>query len=322
MALDCHERKTLLYSDLFKCHRNKVLEKEQQNNAISKLEEGSSSSSSSNQSSPCDSSSSGFSTPLYSDLGSFESEDGDFIAELTRQMAECMLQEEEENTVVNYVCEDSEASSPVKNNNEQSYVHSGAIHNLENGIYSSPVCVDDRIPPIQVYQLKNQPPVSKQGPVCRGRRVKGTESAQQKQVQKTEQHYVQYRKTEWGIGHGRNGHSGSGMQAVFLGGSGSRSGSPGTGVFWPRVTSDPTELKKKPGCSMVLMPTRVLQALELHFNRRHDSTVPPLLSGGSPNHSCPKDESTTSNGLRNGHSQLENRPANHDEMQLPQEWTY
>ncbi|KAK6138002.1 hypothetical protein DH2020_028256 [Rehmannia glutinosa] len=258
-------KKALLYSDLFKCDR----EKEEEAIVISKTE-GSSWSSSSNQSSPCGSSSSGFSTPLYSDLGSSESfDDGDFIAELTRQMAEHMLQDEDED-------EDEEKDTVV-------------------------------------YELKNKSPVRN----CR-ERVKMTESSQRKQFQKTEHHYMQYRGREWGVGRGRNGHSGSGMQAVFLGGSGLRTGSTGTGVFLPRVTSDPTELKKKPGCSMVLMPTRVLQALELHFNRRHDSAAPPLGGRGSPNHSCPKDESTISNG----HSQLENQSTNYDEMQLPQEWTY
>lgn len=97
---------------------------------------------------------------------------------------------------------------------------------------------------LSVYQLKNQPPVSKEGPFSRGRRVKGTESARRKRTRKTEQDYMQYRGKEWGIGVGRTGYSGPGMQAVFLGGSGSRSGSPGTGVFLPR---DPTDLKNKSG---------------------------------------------------------------------------
>ncbi|GFP82490.1 hypothetical protein PHJA_000392000 [Phtheirospermum japonicum] len=181
---------------------------------------------SSQSSSPCGSSS------------DFESNEEDFIAELTRQMAECMLQEEEEDEkVMNYVC--------------------------------------------QVYELKNQPPVSKEGHFCRGRRVKGTESTQQKQLKKTQQDY--YRPRQY---RGRNG---SGMQAVFLGGSGPRNGPPGTGVFLPRPTSDPTDLKKKSGCSIVLMPTRVLQALELHFKQRHHSTVP-SLSGGSLIQSRPKEK--------------------------------
>ncbi|XP_011089791.1 uncharacterized protein LOC105170638 isoform X2 [Sesamum indicum] len=288
MAFDCNERKTLLFSDLFKPHRNTIM---------SKLE-GSSSSSSSNLSSSCDSSSSGFSTPLYSDLGSSEGDDdGDFIAELTRQMAECMLQEEEENADVNHVFE---GSRPAKSKKERSDVDSGGVQ------YSSPVCVNNGRPPIQVYELKNQPEV-----VCKERRrAKGTESTQQKQLPKTEQqHYMQYRGREWGISHG---HSGSGMQAVFLGGSGSRTGSPGTGVFLPRGARDPTHLKKKSGCSMVLMPTRVLQVLELHFNRVQDSSGAPPSSTGT-------DESTRKDVLPNGDSDL---PANSDEMRLPQEWTY
>ncbi|KAK4408593.1 hypothetical protein Sango_0440300 [Sesamum angolense] len=299
MAFDCNERKTLLFSDLFKPHTNTVMLK------LEGSSSSSSSSSSSNLSSSCDSSSSGFSTPLYSDLGSSEGGDdeGDFIAELTRQMAECMLQEEEENADVNHVFE---VCRPVKSKKQRSDVDSGGVC-LENGAYSSPVCVHDGRPPIQVYELKNQPEVvSKER-----RRAKGTESTQQKQLQKTEQQqYMQYRGREWGISHGRNGHSGSGMQAVFLGGSGSRSGSPGTGVFLPRGARDPTHLKKKSGCSMVLMPTRVLQVLELHFNRLQDSSGAPSAS---------TDESIRSDVPPNGDSEL---PANSDEMRLPQEWTY
>ncbi|KAL8027173.1 hypothetical protein ABFX02_14G077900 [Erythranthe guttata] len=277
-----HERKPLLYADLFKrVNVNMVVQKEEANMMISKPLQGlsSSSSSSSNQLSYSDSSSSGFSTPLYSD----SSDDGDFVAELSRQMAECMLQEEEEeeqeqvneNTIANYISQNSD-----------------------------------------VYELKNQAPITKEGTVYRSRRVKGTESAQQKQqVEKTEQHFMQYRGKGWGVGHGRNGQFGSGMQAVFLGGSGSVSGSSGTGVFLPR---DSTEPKKKSGCSMVLMPTRVLQAMELHYNRFKDSTTPPPLLTGRPfNYSggAVKGESTISSGPRNGHSHI-------DDMQLPQEWTY
>lgn len=94
--------------------------------------------------------------------------------------------------------------------------------------------------------MKNQPPVSKESSSW-GRRVRRSESAQQK----TEQQFKQYRGgVEWGGGGvGRNGYSGSGMQAVFIGGSGSRSGTNGTGVFLPR---DPTEHKSKSGISFTL----------------------------------------------------------------------
>lgn len=96
--------------------------------------------------------------------------------------------------------------------------------------------------------MKNQAPISKEDFVCTGRRGKGAESAQQKQVQKAEQHFMQYRGRGWGNGPGQFG---SGMQAVFLGGSGSTSGSTGTGVFLPR---NPTELKRKPGTTTPFAP--------------------------------------------------------------------
>lgn len=91
--------------------------------------------------------------------------------------------------------------------------------------------------------MKKQPPVSRKGTFCRGRRVKGTESAQQKQIKKTE---LQYKHKT-----GRtNAYSGSGMQAVFLGGSGPRIGPPGTGVFLPR---DPSELRNKSGIVIFIL---------------------------------------------------------------------
>lgn len=74
--------------------------------------------------------------------------------------------------------------------------------------------------------------------------------------------------------------SGGGMmQAVFLGGSGSRSG---TGVFLPRagtvVAPSESTKKKGKGCSTVLIPARVVQALQLHFDKTAPKVVgvPPL----------------------------------------------
>lgn len=306
MAFDCNsnQRKPLLFSDLFKNHRNTSMEKEQQQQQLDVVISASSASSSSSStqflSSWDSSSSSGFSTPLHSDLGSSEGDDADFIAELTRQMAECMLEEEEEETAAAAAADHVyQTSSCVKSNAD------------ESGIYLSSVRVDDPTQPnIQVCELKNQPPMSKEG-LNRRRRVGGTESAQQKHLQKTEQQFKQYRGREWGIGGGvaRNGYSGSGMQAVFLGGSGPRIGSNGTGVFLPR---DPTEFKNKTGCSMVLMPTRVLQVLEQHFSKiQQDSNAPPLSEGSLKD----GDESPTSN-------EPEIEPVYGDEMHLPQEWTY
>lgn len=58
---------------------------------------------------------------------------------------------------------------------------------------------------------------------------------------------------------------GSGMRAVFLTGAGARKESTGTGVFLPRRVSSPTESRKKPACSTVLLPARVVQALNLNL---------------------------------------------------------
>lgn len=80
--------------------------------------------------------------------------------------------------------------------------------------------------------------------------MKGAELTQQMQLQKTEQNYRRYRERDWRIGQGRKGQVGSGMRAIFLGGSGSRNGSSGTGVFLPRVAKDPVELKKKSGTTI------------------------------------------------------------------------
>lgn len=112
--------------------------------------------------------------------------------------------------------------------------------------------------------------------------------------------------------------SGGGMmQAVFLGGSGSRSG---TGVFLPRagtvvVPSESTKNKGK-GCSTVLIPARVVQALQLHFDKTAPKVVGiPPLRDLVLNH-------------REGMFSLENHQSTkaatevQNDMILPQEWTY
>lgn len=269
MGFDFEERKTLVYADLFKLQRNHG----SSNNSNTIM-------SSSNSS--CDSSSSGFTSPFGSDS---DSSDRDFAAELSRQMAECMLREEED---------------------EQ--------RNSANNLKDDPVLDHSNRTPC--IKLENQFPTGDQVGVWGGGRVKGGEL--------THQSYGRYRGgrgREWRGGAGRKGQSGSGMQAVFLGGSGTRNGSPaGTGVFLPRATHDSVELKKKAGLSTVLIPTRVLEALELHFKRHSDSAA----TAGSPRHASPRDGWTTSKGQERVDRKIQMEEAiKVDEMQiLPQEWTY
>ncbi|KAK6933083.1 hypothetical protein RJ641_035977 [Dillenia turbinata] len=72
--------------------------------------------------------------------------------------------------------------------------------------------------------------------------------------------------------------NGSGMRAAFLGGSGVRRESTGTGVFLPRrygTTSTP-EPRRKPGGSTVLLPDTVVEALSNMNNTR----ASPFFNGG------------------------------------------
>ncbi|KAJ9160232.1 hypothetical protein P3X46_025653 [Hevea brasiliensis] len=60
-------------------------------------------------------------------------------------------------------------------------------------------------------------------------------------------------------------HSSTGMRAVFLGGSGVKRECAGTGVFLPRRYGNPPDSKKKSACSTVLLPAKVVHALNLSF---------------------------------------------------------
>ncbi|XP_077218925.1 uncharacterized protein LOC143853090 [Tasmannia lanceolata] len=64
---------------------------------------------------------------------------------------------------------------------------------------------------------------------------------------------------------------GPGMQAIFLD-SGQRSC--GTGVFLPRNGGNDSQTSKKPGCSPVLLPSRIVQALNLNVHALGSPLMP------------------------------------------------
>ncbi|KAL6841341.1 hypothetical protein ACP4OV_028859 [Aristida adscensionis] len=68
-----------------------------------------------------------------------------------------------------------------------------------------------------------------------------------------------------------------GMRAVFLSPHGAKSERTGTGVFLPRPAGAPAEPRKKSGCSTVLVPARVVQALNLNIE---DLGAQPRYPGG------------------------------------------
>ncbi|KAJ1433067.1 hypothetical protein SESBI_06283 [Sesbania bispinosa] len=104
---------------------------------------------------------------------------------------------------------------------------------------------------------------------------------------------------------------GPGMQAVFLG---SGQGSGGTGVFLPqRAGTKPT---KKSACAPVLLPARVIQALNLKVH-----TLGLQISPSQVPKNNPRREEVYSrkkkNNQKDGLSQ-----SSSPEIFLPKEWTY
>ncbi|CAM6075841.1 unnamed protein product [Sphagnum tenellum] len=93
------------------------------------------------------------------------------------------------------------------------------------------------------------------------------------QGQYRSERFMDYNNTsKWTAANG----AGSGMRAVFLGSGGSGRESSGTGVFLPRCAGNGPELKRKPVCSTVLLPSRIVQVLNLNVDNM--SSHPPLPS--------------------------------------------
>lgn len=125
----------------------------------------------------------------------------------------------------------------------------------------------------------------------------------------------------WPPLHQSQSQNGSGMRAVFLGNPVAKRESTGTGVFLPRqIGTTPTEPRKKPGCSTVLLPAKVVQALNLNLD---EIGAQPRFNGSYSSDSDaafrPRDCNGYSNQRRNF---LPPQGRNTPELRLPQEWTY
>lgn len=119
----------------------------------------------------------------------------------------------------------------------------------------------------------------------------------------------------------------SGMRAVFLDGSASvKRECAGTGVFLPRRygsnnhnTHDP---RKKSGCSTVLLPAKVVQALNLNFDDTQSHVQP--LHFTNPSFASNYDALVARRNALLAQARRNYRPEgglNH-EGRLPQDWTY
>uniref|UniRef100_A0A6N2MRC7 Uncharacterized protein n=1 Tax=Salix viminalis TaxID=40686 RepID=A0A6N2MRC7_SALVM len=123
----------------------------------------------------------------------------------------------------------------------------------------------------------------------------------------------------------QNSHGVSGMRAVFLGNPGGKRECAGTGVFLPRQIGTRTESRKKQGCSTVLLPAKVVQALNLNlevwgaqaqFQPRFNASFTTDNTAAAR----PRNRNTLSHQKqhRNGRPQ----PVMNNEVSLPSEWTY
>eukprot|EP01018_Ginkgo_biloba_P005627 Gb_08953 [translate_table: standard] len=126
---------------------------------------------------------------------------------------------------------------------------------------------------------------------------------------------------------------GSGMQAVFLGSNGSGRESGGTGVFLPRrVGKGSDSKKKKPAYSTVLLPYKVVHALNLHVEYMrsksilHDSgTSKPASSPGRKqieNNESVCGDVWSEHQKKSSYTVCPKIQATSSEISLPADWTY
>ncbi|ESR57326.1 hypothetical protein CICLE_v10023667mg [Citrus x clementina] len=114
---------------------------------------------------------------------------------------------------------------------------------------------------------------------------------------------------------------GSGMQAIFLE-SGQRSC--GTGVFLPQRAGTDIQPTRKPACSPVLLPSRVVQALNLNVHEiglqispRKDSKTNKSKAGD-----CSSIKNKSGNDVSGKCSVTSQHQNSSAEIFLPKEWTY
>ncbi|XP_031374805.1 uncharacterized protein LOC116189322 isoform X2 [Punica granatum] len=127
-------------------------------------------------------------------------------------------------------------------------------------------------------------------------------------------------QSAWPSLHARNAQqnqNGQNLRSLFLNGSGSMKERAGTGVFLPRRYENPApEPRKKSGCSTVLLPAKVVQALNLnlddmnaHSQHRFSSDYDVIMARRNALLAQQKRSLHPDGGMTH-------------EVRLPQEWTY
>ncbi|KAK7285367.1 hypothetical protein RJT34_20136 [Clitoria ternatea] len=116
---------------------------------------------------------------------------------------------------------------------------------------------------------------------------------------------------------------GPGMQAVFLV---SGQGSCGTGVFLPQKAG--TKSTRKPACAPVLLPARVVQALNLKVHQLGLQISPPQVPKHNPRRGevysseLSKKKTDEKDALQQCCAAISQSQNSNPEIFLPKEWTY
>ncbi|KAG2670057.1 hypothetical protein I3843_14G064700 [Carya illinoinensis] len=211
------------------------------------------------------------------------------------------------------------------------------------GLNSNPALTDDQLRAIQFYTLKQRAMKQQGSPNWPGRQAKAPTRQPEQLREQPQQVHEQKGGLCINIGRTLDGgksrktkpctqsptqtepqvkchqQKGSATRMFVQGGeSSSESSCTGTGVFLPRGIWYSSEPRKKPGCSTVFIPARVVQALQLHFDQMGVTTR--TKAGGYPL------QHDGWMGRRNDSKQKRQQwtaPAmSHHDMGLPQEWKY
>ncbi|KAG2685919.1 hypothetical protein I3843_10G141700 [Carya illinoinensis] len=217
--------------------------------------------------------------------------------------------------------------------------------NTEVGFFPQHVLSHQQLQ-MRFQQLRQQQMLKQQGSAIWGTQGKLNGEYQQRQAQQTAQNrgrnsefvggrnvgplglsasawpHLQQAQQQHQHQHQKNG---SGMRAVFLGRPGGKRECAGTGVFLPRQVDSPTDTRRKPACSTVLVPARVAQALNLNsedmmgsqsqLQPRFFGTVTDLNADTAPRL---RSNTVYSHQKRN----IRPLPETNHEIRLPKEWTY
>ncbi|XP_030521378.1 uncharacterized protein LOC115734647 isoform X2 [Rhodamnia argentea] len=120
--------------------------------------------------------------------------------------------------------------------------------------------------------------------------------------------------------------NGTGMRAAFLGAppAAAKRESAGTGVFLPRRAGSQPEPRKKHACPTVLVPAKVVQALNMNLSSRHSQHSQPGLRTRrlAPEADDGVWKFPASGPCAQPRRNLRAQPAMGHEARLPQEWTY